>query len=57
VGPVHAPGDGVLREGQPDEKGGLVFADILSTVSETYSREIQKEEYGHGLEGVLYERR
>ncbi|MBP2674304.1 MAG: glycogen synthase (ADP-glucose) [Deltaproteobacteria bacterium] len=38
-------------------KGGLVFADILSTVSATYSREIQKEEYGHGLEGVLYERR
>lgn len=38
-------------------KGGLVFADILSTVSETYSREIQKEEFGHGLEGVLYERR
>jgi starch synthase len=38
-------------------KGGLVFADILSTVSATYSREIQKEEYGYGLEGVLYERR
>jgi starch synthase len=38
-------------------KGGLVFADLLSTVSATYSREIQKEEYGHGLEGVLHERR
>ncbi|MCL1925843.1 MAG: glycogen synthase GlgA [Syntrophorhabdaceae bacterium] len=38
-------------------KGGLVFGDILSTVSETYSREIQKEEFGYGLEGVLYERR
>jgi starch synthase len=38
-------------------KGGLLFADILSTVSATYSREIQKEEHGHGLEGVLYERR
>lgn len=38
-------------------KAGLVFADILSTVSPTYSREIQTPEYGHGLEGVLYERR
>ena len=38
-------------------KAGLVFADILSTVSPTYSREIQTPEHGHGLEGVLYERR
>jgi starch synthase len=38
-------------------KAGLVFADILSTVSPTYSREIQTPEYGHGLDGVLYERR
>ena len=38
-------------------KAGLVFADILTTVSATYSREIQTPEYGYGLEGVLYERR
>jgi starch synthase len=38
-------------------KAGLVFADILTTVSSTYSREIQTPEYGYGLEGVLYERR
>ena len=38
-------------------KAGLVFADILSTVSPTYSREIQTPEFGYGLEGVLYERR
>jgi starch synthase len=38
-------------------KGGLLFADVLSTVSDTYSREIQTPEYGYGLEGVLYERR
>ncbi len=38
-------------------KAGLVFSDVLTTVSDTYSREIQTPEYGHGLEGVLYERR
>jgi starch synthase len=34
-------------------KGGLVFADLLSTVSEQYAREIQTEEFGCGLDGVL----
>lgn len=35
-------------------KGGLHFADILTTVSETYAKEIQTtDEYGCGLEGVL----
>lgn len=38
-------------------KGGLLFADFLSTVSPTYSREIQTPEYGHGLDAVLRERR
>ncbi len=37
-------------------KGGLVFADILSTVSRRYAHEIQTEEFGCGLEGVLKER-
>lgn len=37
-------------------KGGLVFADRLSTVSEQYAREIQTSEFGCGLEGVLRER-
>jgi len=32
-------------------KAGLLFADVLSTVSDTYSREIQTPEYGYGLEG------
>ncbi|MBI3604017.1 MAG: glycogen synthase GlgA [Nitrospirae bacterium] len=37
-------------------KGGLVFADFLTTVSPTYSREIQTSEFGFGLDGVLRER-
>ncbi|HEX9531654.1 MAG TPA: glycogen synthase GlgA [bacterium] len=37
-------------------KGGLVFADTLTTVSETYAREIQTEEFGAGLDGVLRDR-
>jgi len=37
-------------------KGGIIFADLLSTVSEQYAREIQTPEFGSGLEGVLQER-
>ncbi len=37
-------------------KGGLVFADALSTVSRGYAREIQTEEYGFGLDGLLRHR-
>ncbi|MBX7245023.1 MAG: glycogen/starch synthase, partial [Candidatus Sumerlaeaceae bacterium] len=33
-------------------KGGLLFADAISTVSKTYSKEIQTQEFGAGLEGV-----
>ncbi|HXN07232.1 MAG TPA: glycogen synthase GlgA [Nitrospiria bacterium] len=38
-------------------KGGLVSADIITTVSPTYGREILTPEYGFGLEGVLHARR
>jgi starch synthase len=37
-------------------KGGLVFADILTTVSPRYAREIQTPEFGCGLEGLLRHR-
>ncbi|MGD0336949.1 MAG: glycogen synthase GlgA [Candidatus Omnitrophota bacterium] len=38
-------------------KGGMVFSDIINTVSPTYSREIQTKEFGFGLEGILNKRR
>ncbi len=37
-------------------KGGLVFADLLSTVSPTYAHEIQTPRYGNGLDGLLRDR-
>jgi len=36
-------------------KGGLQFADAITTVSPTYAREIQQEPLGFGLQGVLRE--
>ena len=37
-------------------KGGLVFSDLLTTVSRTYAEEIRTPEFGNGLDGVLEER-
>jgi len=36
-------------------KGGIVFSDIVTTVSEKYAEEIKTVEFGCGLEGVLKE--
>ena len=34
-------------------KGGVVFSDVVTTVSDTYCREIQTPEYGYGFDGIL----
>ncbi|MGA2774557.1 MAG: glycogen synthase GlgA [Candidatus Omnitrophota bacterium] len=38
-------------------KGGIIFSDIINTVSPTYSKEIRTKRFGFGLEGVLNERK
>jgi starch synthase len=39
-------------------KAGIEFADLFTTVSENYAREIQSgPEFGHGLEGIIRRRR
>jgi starch synthase len=38
-------------------KAGIVYSDVITTVSPAYSREIQTPEYGMGMEGVLKKRR
>jgi starch synthase len=37
-------------------KGGIAYADAISTVSPTYAGEILTPEFGHGLEGILRKR-
>jgi starch synthase len=37
-------------------KGGIVFSDVINTVSDTYSKEIQTKEFGFGMEGILNKR-
>lgn len=34
-------------------KGGVLFADLVTTVSPQYAEEIQMPEFGHGMDGVI----
>ncbi|HUX98536.1 MAG TPA: glycogen synthase [Candidatus Deferrimicrobium sp.] len=38
-------------------KAGVVFADVINTVSEKYAEEIQTPEFGYGLEKILAQRK
>lgn len=54
LGWEHFTPDGIEFYGDINlMKAGLVYADIINTVSKTYSREVRTKEYGHGMEGVL----
>jgi len=63
ISKVHLPDELIVTEGGLEFygkvsflKGGIVFSDLITTVSPTYSREIQTEEYGFGMEGILRSR-
>lgn len=43
-----------LRQGRINSlKHGIIYADVVTTVSPTYAREIRTEKFGMGLEGTL----
>ena len=50
---------GIVHNGKVNfMKSGLMFADVINTVSQTYANEIRtKEEYGEGLKDVLSKRK
>lgn len=56
---LESSSKGILHDGKVNfMKSGLVFADVINTVSQTYANEIRtKEEYGEGLKDVLAKRK
>lgn len=49
--------DGIFKENQVNlMKTAIKYCDIITTVSEAYSKEIQTKEYGFGLEDLLKSR-
>jgi starch synthase len=57
-GPKHLLNAGGLADGHINLlRTGITYADLITTVSPTYAREIQSAEYGLGLEDLLRSRR
>ncbi|MGD9611887.1 MAG: glycogen synthase GlgA [Kiritimatiellia bacterium] len=57
LGPEYFTADGLESWGKINLlKGGIVFADAITTVSPTYAKEILEEPGGHGLSSYLQKR-
>jgi len=57
ISPAYFTPDGLEYYGDINcLKAGIVYSDMVTTVSENYAREIQTPEMGFGLEGILQTR-
>ncbi|HHW25799.1 MAG TPA: glycogen synthase GlgA [Firmicutes bacterium] len=57
IGQEHFHPEGLEYYGDVNfMKAGIVYSDVLNTVSETYAKEIQTPEFGEGLDGILRKR-